>query len=349
MDSNTKELFHSVYAPPRSSSGMTVEDIYKDSEVLSFALARHGLLEGLKALDLKPGDSILIPSFICRDVLAPINILGLKILFYPVDQNLKFVGSAKELPLAKAILAIHYFGLETDLSVYKEYCDRVGAFLIEDNAHGFLSRSTQGNFLGTQGDIGIVSVRKTLPIANGAILIFKRGRFTLPKLQPMKIVNWRLIIKNSLRPLVAKWGTGLLLRLTKFKRQLRLLLKGKEFPESTDQDEWELSMIQSPVEFNSYISKMDIAKEIWRRRALFEVLGQFLKDESIEPYRKSLSANEVPYGYPFFCSPEQIGIVRKRLESVGMEIVNWPALPKVIDNSSTPSFYRNLYLVKFLW
>mgnify|MGYP003896109965 FL=1 len=68
------------------------------------------------------------------------------------------------------MLAVNYFGFAQDLSPFREYCSTTGATLIEDNAHGFLSKDSAGNLLGTRADLGITSIRKTFRLVNGAAL-----------------------------------------------------------------------------------------------------------------------------------------------------------------------------------
>ncbi len=349
MNFQEKELIHSIYAPPRANSHLTVQNIYQGSQVFSYSFARYGLLAGLQAMGVKPGDLVLVPSFICRDVVAPFFVAGVKVQFYSVNKHLQPLEPLASLPKAKAIMAIHYFGLESDLLPFQEYCRMHGALLIEDNAHGFLSRSRAGHLLGSQGDIGLVSLRKTIPIINGAILLLKEGVSNISPLPNVDIFSWRLSLKNALRPLVASWGTGLLLIITKIKRRIRYLLKGSELPGSKIEDEQMLPSSANPVDFNHYIATMDIKAEVSRRRALFGLVGQMLNGLPIEPLKVNLGPHEVPYGYPFFCSSDHILTVKNYFEKKGLEIIQWPALPVAVEQSNPPDFYKNLYLVKFLW
>ncbi len=78
----------------------------------------------------------------------------------------------------KAVLAVNYFGFAQDLAPFREYCSRTGATLIEDNAHGFLSKDTSGVLLGTRADLGITSIRKTFRLVNGAALYFSGAEYS---------------------------------------------------------------------------------------------------------------------------------------------------------------------------
>lgn len=82
-----------------------------------YSLARYAILNGLKILQLRESSSVLVPSFICRDVLAPFNILGMKIIFYELDEKLNPKLPFDELPQADAILAVHFLVLKTILII----------------------------------------------------------------------------------------------------------------------------------------------------------------------------------------------------------------------------------------
>ena len=120
------------------------------------------------------------------------------------------------------------------------------------------------------------------------------------------------------------------------------------FPISDDEDERVIPLLPNPTNIDRYFQKVDLDGEIERRRELFLFLAGFLQVAQISPLRESLSEKEVPYVYPFYCTSSNISLVRAKLESIGLEIVNWPALPKTILEKGVPDFFHNLYLVKFL-
>jgi dTDP-4-amino-4,6-dideoxygalactose transaminase len=331
---------------------MTLKGYYsndhQEKSVYFFSLARHALKEGLKALGLKKGGSVLVPSFICRDVLGPFNELGMKVVFFDLNESLNPILSVDQLPAAHAILAVHYFGLETNLSFYKNYCTKHSAILIEDNAHGLFSRDSNAKLLGHSGEMGIISVRKSLPVTNGALLIINKS-CSIDKKDVIEVSSSRLRIKNALRPLVAKLGIRFLLTLTNIKRKIRKILKGSEFPVSGNEDEFVVPMLPNSIDLDKYFLEVDIAKEIKRRRDLFKEILEILSQEKIRPLRTQLHSYEVPYVFPFFCELENTEKVKSRLLSQGLEMINWPALPTKIMENSPADYYHNLYMVKFLW
>lgn len=344
-----KKTIESVFNPPLERNGLSLKVLYgKNKSIYYYSLARHALKEGLFASGIKANDSILVPSFICRDVLAPFNELNLKVIFYDVNIDLTPKGSVDKYPKANAILMVHYFGLENNVSFFQKYCELNNALLVEDNAHGLLSRNQEGLLLGTIGDIGIISVRKTLPIVNGAMLIFKKNKI-MPEMSFQNKFDFRLTVKNFIRPFVAKFGFKPLMKFSELKRIIRKHLKGTEFPISTFEEEKKIPLSKEPCDFDLYFSKINIAKEVNRRRDLFYLVKNLLKNEKIIPVKNELSSFEVPYMYPFYTEKDEIEKIKMRLKNHGLELIQWPALPKDIQEMPHDKFYDELYLVKFLW
>ena len=119
------------------------------ADVRLFSLGRYALLAALRVTGVSPGDKVLVPGFICRDLLASIHAVQGTPVFYPVDRTLA-PQSLLAAQGAKAILAVNYFGFPQSLEPFRRYCAEHGASLIEDNAHGFLSRDALGHALGSR-------------------------------------------------------------------------------------------------------------------------------------------------------------------------------------------------------
>ena len=81
---------------------------------LYYAYARHALVTALRMARVQSGDNVLLPSFICRDVLASLKAINATPVFYEIDVGLQ-VSSQSKLPPAKALLAVNYFGFPADL------------------------------------------------------------------------------------------------------------------------------------------------------------------------------------------------------------------------------------------
>lgn len=136
--------------------------------------------------------------------------------------------------------------------------------------------------------------------------------------------------------------------LTRLKRQLRFVVKGSALPISGSEDETQVPLSPHPAEISPYLNQVDLEAEKQRRRGLYEFFLKELSSLPIVVPRKSLGLFEVPYVFPFFCPPDQLSLVRRKVESMGSELVHWPALPSKVEETAPP-YYHQLYLVKFLW
>ena len=74
-------------------------------KVVFFSLARYALLQGLKLARVEPGDAVMLPEFICRELIASVSLMGARPVFYPVDAKLNPLSFPDDVGV-KAILAV---------------------------------------------------------------------------------------------------------------------------------------------------------------------------------------------------------------------------------------------------
>jgi len=135
--------------------------------------ARNAIYHGLAALAVKPGDQILVPAFHCATLVDAILQYGAEVQFYDINADLTPNFSHIEDRIrekTKAILAIHYCGFPQPIEEFRTLCRKRNIYLIEDCAH-VLPGMSDGNLLGSFGDIGVFSLRKFFPIYDGGLLI----------------------------------------------------------------------------------------------------------------------------------------------------------------------------------
>ncbi|MGA2465571.1 MAG: DegT/DnrJ/EryC1/StrS family aminotransferase [Thermodesulfobacteriota bacterium] len=135
--------------------------------------ARYALAAGIKALGIKPGDAVLLPSYNCGAEIDPILHSKIRPVFYKIGKNLHvdcddMVKRITE--NVKAILVTHFLGFPQPVDQIKQICTEKDLFLIEDCAHALLS-AYGGKPLGSYGDVSIFSLLKTLPVPNGGVLL----------------------------------------------------------------------------------------------------------------------------------------------------------------------------------
>jgi len=134
--------------------------------IIGTFMGRDALAAAVSILDLGPDDEVLLPAYLCKEVLRPF--LGrTRVEFYDVKPDLSVDPETIKQKFAKSrikiMLMINYFGfLQPYRKELKELCTENGVILIEDCAHSPL---TVGS--GDTGDIAIYSFRKILPLPDG--------------------------------------------------------------------------------------------------------------------------------------------------------------------------------------
>lgn len=350
---NYKKRIQQIYLPPQGGKYWRFEDIIGHKNIRYFSFGRHALSEGLIISGIKEGDKVLLPGFICRDLLASINSIGAIPIYYEVDKKLKICTAPEDLPDAKAILAVNYFGFTQDLVPFRKYCEQTGAVLIEDNAHGLFSQDEDGKLLGTRGDIGIFSFRKTVPIPNGAALVVNNPDIAY-RLTPQIQFNGKhespsFKIKQELRRLSPLIGSTSMQSIISCIRFFRKLLTGYEIYPSMPDNEYILPAQVSPCgSLLSYMASVDIVEEKDRRRELYMWVDTLLKHLDCEPVFKTLPDDVVPYSYPFYTRPSEIVRIKAILKKCSLQCFQWPDLPEAMKPVAL-EHYKNMWNVQFLW
>ena len=119
----------------------------------------------LMALDLKPGDEVIVPAFTYVASAEVIGLLGLTPVMVDVDyntfnitmENIKHALS----PKTKAIIPVHLFGQSCDMEPILKFAQEHNLYVVEDNAQAIGAVYTFSNGrkakTGTMGTIGCTS------------------------------------------------------------------------------------------------------------------------------------------------------------------------------------------------
>lgn len=133
--------------------------------VIPCANGTDALQISLMALNLQPGDEVIVPAFTYAASAEAIALLKLTPVLVDVDPltfNIdlsKLAGAVSS--RTKAIMVVHLFGQCCEMEAILKFADEKGLFLIEDNAQSIgavytFSDGTQKQ-AGTMGDIGTLS------------------------------------------------------------------------------------------------------------------------------------------------------------------------------------------------
>ena len=321
------------------------------SETFFFSHARFALVEALRMTGVGPGNEVLLPAFICRDVLASINHLGASAVFYQVDRSLSPLELVKRDSI-KAVIAVNYFGFPQDLNPFVSYANETGVGIVEDNAHGWLSKDSEGRLLGTRTAVGITSFRKTIRVVDGAVLHVSDGANNFVSPRQVDTNTDSLPLAFRIRQIAARIerrsGIPLLRLLRSTTRALRKITSGSALPQSSYLSEVDLPDDSRPHQDSlDHYKSLNQEVEIRRRRHLYSLVKQKLVSAPIQPIFATLPDGVAPYGYPFFCESADLPEVERSLRKLSVEVISWPDLPSAVETGS-PDFYQQVRLVNFL-
>jgi perosamine synthetase len=138
-----------------------------------FALGRHALWHGVRALGLQPGDEVLVPAYHHGSEIEALVQAGLICRFFAGNEGLEPVESELEellRPRTRGLLLIHYLGFPQRAAHWRSWCDERGLLLLEDAAQAWLSHSDD-NPVGSTGDLTLFCLYKTFGVPDGAALL----------------------------------------------------------------------------------------------------------------------------------------------------------------------------------
>ncbi len=119
------------------------------------------LLLALMALDIEPGDEVLVPTysfFATAGVVARLNAKPVLVDIDPVSFNIDTTKIEKKITSkTKAIIPVHLYGQSADMNPIMQLARKYSLFVIEDAAQAIGTQYKDGRFVGTIGDIGCFS------------------------------------------------------------------------------------------------------------------------------------------------------------------------------------------------
>lgn len=332
-----------------------------ESQRLYYAYARHALVTALRLVRVESGSRVLLPEFVCRDVLASLRAIGAETIFYEIDEELqprlsmtlkRALNSVARPPAA--IIAVNFFGFPANLARVRELLPTLQVPVIEDNAHGWLSADHSGTPLGSRTEVGITSVRKTIRIPDGAYVEWRNvGTLDTRALhEPLAPRAELLPVSFRMRRAMSQIDAHTPIAVMPIARNtVRVLrrIRGKPAVSDNAAEEWNLPANRNPHrESLKIIGQVDNAREIARRRRLFELCEDLATKFGVQRPFVALPEHVSPQGFPYFFDTDgAVSFAQAvRRHRIGEDIA-WPALP---SNTSLAedSRLRSLHLVNFL-
>lgn len=154
-----------INGPIVKEFAQNLSDYMGGAHVITCANGTDALQIALMALDLKPGDEVIVPAFTYVASAEVIGLLGLTPVMVDVDSetfnvtvdNIKKALSEK----TKAIIPVHLFGQSCDMEPILAFAKEHNLYVIEDNAQAIGAEYTFSDGhkekTGTMGTIGCTS------------------------------------------------------------------------------------------------------------------------------------------------------------------------------------------------
>lgn len=298
---------------------------------------RVALYSGLRQIQLREGSTVLVPSYFQGTEIDTLIAAGYKLRFYAIDENFRVDLTDVERKLdsdVSALYIIHYFGLPQRLGLISEFCQKKGIKLIEDCALSFLSREGE-TWLGSQGDISLFSIYKSVPLPHGGYVVTK-DPVVAPELRSPPAFSTALqtadLVAQHIRGASAD---GVINRLWNYTKELRKGIADTTVVSGTvTLDPKTLSYSASRVV--RYLMRLaDPSFVIQRRRANFALLHSKLRHLS------ALNMDTLPEGacplfYPIVVENKprfRADLLRRGIDSVNLWSQPHPASPceKMVD------------------
>ena len=130
----------------------------------------------LRAIGLKPGDEVIVPSYTFVSTATSVLMVGGIPVFADIDPDRYCIspGDAARLigPGTRAIIPVHLGGQMADMSAISELAEKKGLMVIEDSAQA-IGSVHENRGAGTWGDLGTFSFQanKTITAGEGGLIM----------------------------------------------------------------------------------------------------------------------------------------------------------------------------------
>ena len=155
------ESQHFILGPEVQKMEEEFCDYLKCKHAIGVSSGTDALLLALMAIDLKPGDEVIVPTysfFATAGVVSRLNAVPVLTDIDPVTFNIDPDEVKKKITKkTKAIIPVHLYGQSADMEPLMAIAKKHNLKVIEDAAQAIGTQYKDGKFVGTIGDIGCFS------------------------------------------------------------------------------------------------------------------------------------------------------------------------------------------------
>jgi dTDP-4-amino-4,6-dideoxygalactose transaminase len=317
------------------------------------ASGRAAIYQALLQLRLREGSEVLVPTYHCPTMIAPVVKAGLRPRFYGIEAS-GLPNLPDDAQGARAAIAAHYFGLPRSFLALRNWCDERDVALIEDCAHSFFGQAGERP-VGRWGDFATASISKFFPVPEAGLLA--SAHRPLGRLE-LATPGWRSQIKGAVDviELGARYrGFDGLNNLLDIAFRLKNGGRVRTTPGGTvDLPPDENAMMrgcdmdriqQAPLSVSRWIAQgLPRTRMVRRRRAHYRrFLDAFAHVQDARPLRPELPDDAVPYVFPLWVDDaDPIYHALRRLSAPVFRWDHvWPRTPELAGDCG-PSWSRHV-------
>lgn len=301
---------------------------------------RAALGLALQHIDAHAGDRVLLPSYHCPTMVAPVVRVGAEPVFYPIQSNgAPDLGYLENLSVQgiRAIIVAHFFGLPVPLREIAGFCRQHRIVMIEDCAHCFFG-STDTGPIGCTGDFAIGSLPKFFPTFEGGFLGSAHGAIDPAPMRRPPILHevkgaWDLLEYSSRFSRLGLLGAATRTIVRTLRRsRVDAAPSDSEYIELTPDHIHRAAMadpLLEPAQIRHVdawvLSHSDLQTIAYRRRNNFNALAQRLSGlPEATPLAAGCGLNTAPYVMPLLVRDSDAAYIRMR--SLRLPVYRWDRL-----------------------
>jgi len=158
---NVAESQHFILGPEVQKLEENFNSFLDVKHSIGVSSGTDALLLALMAIDLKPGDEVVVPTysfFATAGVVSRLNAIPVLVDMDPVSFNIDpHKIEEKITSKTRAIIPVHLYGQSADMEPIMEIAKNENLIVIEDGAQAISAQYKDGRMAGTIGDIGCYS------------------------------------------------------------------------------------------------------------------------------------------------------------------------------------------------
>jgi dTDP-4-amino-4,6-dideoxygalactose transaminase len=199
VDQAVRQVFERaqfILGPNVAQLEREIADYVGTEYAVGVASGTDALLLALRALEIGPGDEVVVPSYTFFATAEAVILAGATPVFVDVELDTYCLNAqqvAERLtPRTKAVIPVHLYGHPVDMGPLMELARARGVKVIEDNAQA-LGSEYQGRRTGGLGDVGCLSFfpSKNLGAAGDGGMVVTNDGQVAERVRMLRTHGWR--------------------------------------------------------------------------------------------------------------------------------------------------------------